>query len=162
VSRKRLIGNTLGLRHGYGSPNPAKRAPEYKVWSGLNQRCTNPNNPRYKYYGGAGVMVCERWRSFENFLADMGPRPQGTSLGRFGDVGNYEPGNCEWMTPAEQGAAMREKGSHVGQIHSAATRRKISRAAMGRTPWNKGIPHTAATRRKISLVRLAQERDKAA
>lgn len=48
------------------------------------------------------VDVCVRWHKFENFLSDMGERPEGTTLGRFGDVGNYEPGNCKWMTWAEQ------------------------------------------------------------
>jgi hypothetical protein len=76
----------------------------------MRERCSNPNNDRWKNYGGRGIEVCERWlHSFENFLADVGARPEGTSLGRFGDEGNYEPGNVKWMTPAEQGNARREK-----------------------------------------------------
>src|SRR5262245_34099637 len=48
---------------------------EYRCWTHMRQRCNNPNNDTYKYYGGRGIKVCERWSSFENFLADMGPKP---------------------------------------------------------------------------------------
>jgi hypothetical protein len=60
-------------------------------------------------YGGSGVTVCERWLTFENFLADMGVRPEGTTLGRNLDMGNYEPGNCFWQTSKEQALAKRNK-----------------------------------------------------
>jgi hypothetical protein len=67
-------------------------------------RCTNPNQTGFaKYYGGRGVTVCERWSQFENFLADMGPRPRGKTLDRFPNPdGNYEPSNCRWATPRQQ------------------------------------------------------------
>jgi len=70
----------------------------------MKQRCLTPTHPAYPKYGGRGVSVCKRWAaSFNDFLADMGPRPPGTSLDRFpnGD-GNYEPGNCRWATAVEQ------------------------------------------------------------
>jgi hypothetical protein len=75
-------------------------------------RCTNPNHKNWEHYGGAGIKVCDRWRGehgFENFLSDMGERPDNTSLGRFGDVGNYESGNCAWQTKKEQGVEQRIK-----------------------------------------------------
>ena len=78
----------------------------------MRTRCLNPNAQDYKSYGGANspVRICSRWlNSFENFLADMGERPEGTTLGRFGDIGNYEPENCAWQTPKEQGAEKRIK-----------------------------------------------------
>ena len=69
----------------------------------MKQRCLNPANPRYADYGGQGIRVCERWLTFENFLADIGPRPDGTSLDRYPNKhGNYEPGNARWATPQEQ------------------------------------------------------------
>lgn len=88
------------LRHGHATS--AGQTPTYKSWVAMRQRCQNPSVTRYKNYGGAGVRVCPRWDSFENFLADMGERPRGTTLGRFGDKGDYAPGNCAWQTPKEQ------------------------------------------------------------
>jgi hypothetical protein len=97
------------LKHGYtrlGCPS----FPLYRAWQNMKSRCLDPNAISYPHYGGAGVKVCDRWLGedgFKNFLADLGERPPGTTLGRFGDVGNYEPGNVAWMTSAEQVANRR-------------------------------------------------------
>jgi hypothetical protein len=86
-------------------------APEYKCWASMIQRCQNPALENYQYYGGRGIKVCERWRKFENFLADMGPRPgSGHTLDRYPNKdGNYEPGNCRWATRAQQHENMRPR-----------------------------------------------------
>lgn len=69
----------------------------------MRSRCTYPYVPEFKYYGGKGITVCDRWQSFESFLADMGPHPgKGFSIDRLDSSGNYEPANCRWATDVEQ------------------------------------------------------------
>ncbi len=66
-------------------------------------RCYDPKNISFPRYGALGVVVCERWRNFELFVADMGIRPAGMTLDRWPNrKGNYEPGNCRWSTPKQQ------------------------------------------------------------
>lgn len=83
------------------------RSAEYWAWSGMRSRCLNPTHHAYRDYGGRGITVDPRWDRFENFLADMGSRPAGTSLDRKDNSLGYSPENCRWATPLEQGNNMR-------------------------------------------------------
>lgn len=75
---------------------------EWNIWQAIRQRCTNPNNPDYKNYGGRGIGLCERWEEFSSFLADMGEKPDGYSIERVDLNKHYEPSNCKWIPIGEQ------------------------------------------------------------
>lgn len=111
------------------------RSPTYKSWNQMRQRCTNPKHHAWHRYGGKGVRVCPEWNSFEGFLQDMGERPEGTSLGRIGDVGNYEPGNCRWQTDKEQA----KRGEH--QNKAKLTEEQVLCIRALHTPFRQGKVH---------------------
>lgn len=82
---------------------PFRHTLTYSSWNSMKSRCLNPKFPKYKNYGGRGIKICERWMKFDNFLEDMGERPEDKTLDRYpNNDGNYEPGNCRWATSAEQ------------------------------------------------------------
>ena len=107
----RKEGNNTKHQHTSRSHTPS---PTYSSWIKAKQRCNNPNVPNWVDYGGRGIKVCDRWLdSFENFLADMGERPDGTTIDRINNDGNYEPGNCKWSTPKEQSNNRRDYKKRV-------------------------------------------------
>lgn len=75
----------------------------YRVWATMLARCRTPSQTSYKNYGGRGIRVCERWNLFENFLADMGESLPGKEIDRIDNDGDYDPGNCRWVSPKENG-----------------------------------------------------------
>ncbi len=95
--RRRQAFMTHGL-------SKAGRGSGYTCWVSMKGRCLNPNYRQFSIYGGRGITVCEQWLKFENFIADMGPRPTPRhTIDRINSNGNYEPSNCRWATPIQQG-----------------------------------------------------------
>ena len=88
--------HSITFRHGKTG------TPTHNSWKAMRDRCERPGTNGYERYGGRGITVCERWRLFENFLADMGERPAGTTLDRIENSHGYGPGNCRWATALEQ------------------------------------------------------------
>ena len=102
----------------------ASSTAEYHIWSGMRQRCKNKKCWAYKWYGGRGIKVCERWKSFNNFIDDMGPRPSKKhQIDRIDNDGNYSPENCRWVTSKEncnnRNNAVRIDGLRIEDIAKA-------------------------------------------
>lgn len=88
-------------RHGHD--RRGQRTPEYRAWVNMRRRCEDPKHISFKWYGGRGIKVCERWQTYENFFADVGSRPPGMTLDRYPDNdGDYGPANFRWATPKQQ------------------------------------------------------------
>lgn len=94
----------------HGESNRGKGG-TYMSWTSMISRCYNKSRDNYRYYGGRGIEVCERWHNYENFLADMGPRPPSMTLDRINPNLNYEPTNCRWADAKTQGMNKRKRNN---------------------------------------------------
>jgi hypothetical protein len=86
----------------------------FKIWQDMLSRCSNPNVRFWNRYGGRGIKVCDSWIKFENFYKDMGDRPMNLQLDRIDNDGNYEPGNCHWVTAKVNNANRSNTGFKKG------------------------------------------------
>lgn len=96
----------MNLRNQYGQNNPSYKhglshTKLYRIWAAVINRCDNPKSGSYKWYGARGIKVCDRWYDFLNFYKDMGDYPEGMQIDRIDNNGDYEPGNCQWLTPKD-------------------------------------------------------------
>ncbi|MGA5670096.1 hypothetical protein ACPCTG_32020 [Streptomyces pseudogriseolus] len=132
----------------------------HRIWHNMLNRVTNPKAKGYKHYGGRGITVCERWRKFENFYADMASTYRdGLSIDRIDSNGNYEPSNCRWVTMDEQA---RNKRSNVLLTFHGHTLVMSQWARKLGIPYSrlayrvsKGWPHERALTESVAPERIA-------
>lgn len=128
------LRKTFRLKHGHARGSGIS-TPTYRSWQAMIQRCTNPNDSAYRYYGGRGIQVCKRWmgtKGFEHFIADMGLRPSKKTLDRFPDKdGNYKLSNCRWATRKQQQNNLRPMSEEAHSNLRAAWVERRKRAAAG-------------------------------
>ena len=102
------------------------------LWSSMLQRCNNPKNIAYKWYGGRGIRVCKEWHKYDNFHKDMGDRPEGYQLDRIDNDGDYKLSNCRWVTARDN-----IRNSRVAFLYPEIVIeiRKMKRNAIARKTW---------------------------
>ncbi len=130
----------------------------YQTWLGMVKRCYNTKTFKYPIYGGRGIIVCDRWRhSFINFLADMREKPEGLTIERIDNNGNYEPTNYRWATNKEQSRNRRDNCfiTYKGQIKCLTEWAEYTNIKMHtlrarlRLGWSKYRSFTQPVRRKV-------------
>lgn len=124
------------MTHGHSCGG--KLSPTYRSWRSMWARVrSKPLDSHYAFYAGKGVTVCERWKSFEDFLSDMGDRPEGKTLDRIDNNGNYEASNCRWSTPIQQARNRRNQATFTlnGETHSVMEWVKKLNLPLARTYW---------------------------
>ena len=110
----------MKVKHGHYQEN--RGTPTYHSWQAMKQRCNNPSNPSYKRYGGRGITYVKRWEEFENFLSDMGERPEGTTIGRKDNNKGYSKNNCRWESSREQHRNKTQRKSNTGHKYISRER----------------------------------------
>lgn len=119
-----------------------------RIWSDMKRRCSDQSRRDYKYYGGRGITVCDRWKAdLSAFVADMGEPPEGMTLDRISADGDYEPGNCRWISLADQ---QRNKRSNVVTIWRGGT------VCMSEIATATGLPYESI-RRQVNLGKSGDE-----
>jgi hypothetical protein len=152
----------FNTKHGHAGRRRKTRT--YRLWEAMHRRCSMPSQQSYPLYGGRGIRVCDRWRSFESFLADMGECPEQGSLDRINGDGHYEPGNCRWASQKQQqrnrrGNRLIEHDGVTATVAEWAERTGVPsatiRARIDRYGWSAGQALTAPHRTPAESARAA-------
>ena len=125
TTQKRGVGRPAGqFKSGIATKINGRATKTYNAWVHMKQRCLNPRCHIWKYYGGRGIKICERWTDpasgFKNFIDDVGIAPDGLTLGRVDNEGHYEPGNVTWQSWQDQ--AMNRKQGGTGNAQPMSLR----------------------------------------
>lgn len=163
---RKETGLPNGYRHGHAvsASREFNATPEYRSWLSMKSRCLKTTVHNYPQYGGAGITICEPWMSFEAFLADMGPRPAGTTLDRFPDQrGNYEPGNCRWANATEQSVNRKKSSANRSGIKGVCWDSRTQSWKVGLYRYGKRVLWTARKDlfEACCLVRSFEAKEKA-
>lgn len=135
---RKTHGHTVVEIHGHAKGG---HSPTYTTWHSMMQRCLNENHHAYLLYGAVGITVCERWKTFANFLEDMGERPDGLTLNRINSASEYNKDNCEWATLSMQAYDQKKRVTNKSGKTGVAWDKRLSK-------WEAYI---SVDRKKISL-----------
>jgi hypothetical protein len=120
------------LKTGDHTTHGLSKTREYRIWQGIKERCLNPKRREYKWYGGRGIKICDRWMEFENFIADMGKSPENYTVDRKDVNKGYDPENCIWIPFKKQGWNTRKTirvkdGAEIISMREWAKRNNVDR-----------------------------------